>query len=137
MMPTHKERYQCGELRLDRINRIHWIWLCDPSPSVREQPQKGFFNDYYDCGSFFQRNTIWFATSTIFTAMQVGLGAEHFEDNIPSKEHPMASLSSGLSRCHFGRRHLGFQIPRQSARMPRRFKIITDEDSSCLYQTFG
>ncbi|KAI9696894.1 MAG: hypothetical protein M1820_007969 [Bogoriella megaspora] len=84
--PTHNKRYQYGELRLGRINWIHRLYFWGPSPRESGQLQRGFFHDYHDYGSFFQRNIVWLTPTTIYivlvlTAMQVGLGTDRLKDD--------------------------------------------------------
>ncbi|KAM0273968.1 hypothetical protein ACHAQH_008088, partial [Verticillium albo-atrum] len=68
-------RFQYGELRLSRLNKIHCIW---------KTPFRGYVPIWDQCGSFFSDNLAWIASSIVYvavalTAMQVGLATEKLQ----------------------------------------------------------
>lgn len=70
-------RFRYGELRLSRLNKIHYLWVT---------PLRGYVSRWNQCGSLFSDNFIWMASATVLlavvlTAMQVGLATRALENN--------------------------------------------------------
>ncbi|KAF5510886.1 hypothetical protein CGCS363_v003662 [Colletotrichum siamense] len=70
-------RFHYGELRLNRLNKLYYLW------KTPLRAYRSYWNQY---GSFFEGNFTWMASSTIYlvvvlTAMQVGLGTSMLKDN--------------------------------------------------------
>lgn len=88
------QRYQYGELRLGRIN---WIYrLCSKTRNFTTL-MRGYNYGYTTYGSFFERNTAWIISATIYitvvlTAMQVGLATKELQDDAT-----FSSVSYGFS----------------------------------------
>ena len=91
------ERYQYGELRLERINTIYRFMPGVPNRSLI----RGYYREYYtEYSTFFQRNFAWlvaiFAVITIVLgAMQVGLQTRYLEhdDDFPKGCHTFVVFS--------------------------------------------
>ncbi|KAH0429724.1 hypothetical protein CcaCcLH18_08267 [Colletotrichum camelliae] len=70
-------RFHYGELRLNRLNKLYYLW------KTPLRAYRSYWNQY---GSFFEGNFTWMASSTIYlvvvlTAMQVGLGTDMLKGN--------------------------------------------------------
>jgi hypothetical protein len=78
--PIHSRvdpRFQYGELRLSRLNKIYFFW---------KTPFRGYMSRWNQYGAFFRDNLAWLAGSTVYiavvlTAMQVGLATNELQDN--------------------------------------------------------
>lgn len=76
-------RYIHGELRLGRIN---WIYRFVGQPRSLTTLLRGYNYGYTTYGSFFERNTAWIITATVYitvvlTAMQVGLATKELQNS--------------------------------------------------------
>lgn len=76
-------RYIHGELRLGRIN---WIYRFYGQPRTMTTLLRGYNYGYTTYGSFFERNTAWIITATVYitvvlTAMQVGLATKELQNS--------------------------------------------------------
>lgn len=70
-------RFHYGELRLSRINKIHFLW---------KTPFRGYLSHWNQYGAFLHDNFAVLASSTVYiavvlTAMQVGLATEKLQNN--------------------------------------------------------
>lgn len=74
---TIDPRFHYGELRLGRLNKIHYLW---------ETPLRRYVSRWNQYGSFFADNFVWLASATIIiavvlNALQVGLDTDALKDN--------------------------------------------------------
>lgn len=70
-------RFHYGELRLNRLNKLYYLW---------KTPLRAYRSCWKHYDSFLEGNLTWMASSTIYlvvvlTAMQVGLGTNILKDN--------------------------------------------------------
>ena len=76
------QRYQYGELRLQRLEWIHRFWGRPQHGSF----VRGYYSNYHTYRSFFVQNVAWVFGAFVFvtiilTAMQVGLATEHLQSS--------------------------------------------------------